>query len=297
MALLDPGDSVFATSVSRGKMHRKSGRLNKLLTALVDVQGHPNDAQKLAYLHKRLHRWSEKNPKELANRGAEVPNLSEEIRARAAQLGVRLIAPGPPPDAFAFVSRVAHELNAFKEYGCGDAFMKTTYDKTTQSYDYSTGFARCIKRSKRAEVEARSRELKGTARGAASPFDSFVSPGEWKARHYAAVCARVRRERAGICVTFAKSAAHILTDGQNDGPIVEIVAYDNHAYVLVNRAGAGQGEAIPTNWTADPNVIIIDPWAASMGHECIYRGRSNYPYGGMLNPLTLVATWDPDAEE
>jgi hypothetical protein len=296
MALLDANNTEFKESVTRTGLHFKSGRLKRLLNALTDVQKNPNDGAKLAYLFKRIHRWKQENPKEFAKRGARVDELLGEIRQRAQQLHVTLVVPsgdGGAPPARAFVERVRPALDAFKQYACADAFLGTPYNKTTNTYDYTKGFAGCIKHSARAEVERRNRELKGTTRGATSPFDSFIKAGAWNAKQYQTICGRVQSEQAGVCVTFAKAAAHILTNGQDDGPLVEIVAYKNHAYVLVNRQGeVGDNGYLPQEWINEPGVIIVDPWAASMGHECIYHGRGGYPFTGMIHPLLLVASWD-----
>jgi hypothetical protein len=302
MALLDTNSRDFQTSVTRSGFHYKTSRLKRLITALEDVQKHPTDRVKLAYLHKRLWRWRHKEPKEYAARNARFDELLREIQGKARTLGVALTVPGAaaaPPEnaAWTFVQRVEGPLNDFKDFACGDAFMYS-YDKNTKSIDYTKGFAACINPSKRDVVKARSDGLKGTTRGAASPFDSHVAAGEWKAKNYEQVCGRVLSERAGICVTFAKSAAHLLTHGQTDGPRVEIVSFKNHVYVLVGRQGGVTDNGyVDADWTAEPDVIIVDPWAASMGFECVYRGFGRYPYKGMANPLLLVASWSPSADE
>jgi len=296
MPLLDRGNEEFSDSVQRNNWHHKSGRLSRLLTALVDLQDNPGDRAKLHYLHKRMWRWWQKNPDETIKRGARWNDLLKEVRATANAGGVHLVVPGDTDGdtaARAFVMGVRPQLDAFKVFACGDAFMNTTIRDGVP--DYQTGFASCINPPKREEVRARSLGLQGTSRGAASPFDSKIDEErQWKSTQFRMIENRVRGDQAGICVTFAKAAGHVLTATRDEGPRVEIVSYDNHVYVLVNRTGdlAG-GWRIPNGWINDPAILIVDPWAASMGYECIYEGYRTYPYKGMVDNLLLVARWGP----
>lgn len=297
MALLDRGNTDFRASVTRTGLHYKTSRLKRLLKALVKVQDNPTDAAKLQYLFKRCHRWRIKEPKEWAARNSRYEELLGEIRTKARTLNLTLVVPGTtePVGAVAFVNRVRAELDTFKTYACADAFMNTTI--TGGVVDYRTGFAGCINPAKRTEVRARYQSIQGTRRGATTPFDSHISRGEWKAKNYEMTYARVSGDQAGVCVTFAKAAAHLLTAGQADGPRVEIVSFKNHVYVLVNRQGGDDDGTVAEGWIHEGGVIIVDPWAAAMGFECIFAGTRHYPYMGMVNPITLVATWPPEDDE
>lgn len=298
MALMDRGNTEFKTSVTRSGLHYKSSRLERLLKALVDVQNNPTNAEKLKYVHKRLWRWRQETPKEFAARGTKFDALLAEITAKARTLRTTLAVPGKTEteggDAVAFVARVKPQLDVFKTYGCGDAYMNSPFDKATNTYNYGRGFATCIKTSERANVEARFNDMKKRpGAGATSAADAMLSPsGTWPAINYRMTYERVTTERAGICTTFGKAAAHILTNGQTTGPSVEVVAYKNHVYLLVNRQGEYTDEgAIPDDWTAEPGIIVIDPWAASLGWPCIFLGFGAYPLKSMVKGLTLVAAW------
>jgi len=107
--------------------------------------------------------------------------------------------------------------------------------------------------------------------------------------NYNMVYQKVTQERAGICTQFAKAAAHVLTSGRANGPRVEIVAFDNHVYVLVGRSGGYKGHLLSSDWVQDAGVVIVDPWAGSLGHPTVYENYASYPLKGMVNPLKIVA--------
>ena len=300
MPLLAANDATFENSVYKYTHLYQSRGLKDLVAAVKDFQMDPKSRGKLLKLHKRLWLWRQANPKEFKNRGRLFDDLLFEIQQRALDLFVTLIVPNvqhPASEAWAFVSRVGPQLEAFKECASADAFLGSTYTKATDEFDYKTGFGACINPGQREAVRARHRALKGTSRGAATPFDSHLSPGEWKATKFLMAYNRVMGESAGICATFAQAAAHILTTGQQTGPRVEIVSFHNHVYVLVNRQGEVDGNTIPPQWMGEPGIVIVDGWAAAMGYESMYVGLNRYPYLGMLNPLILVASWPPLAED
>jgi hypothetical protein len=315
-SLLDPGNQEFRASVTRSNWHYRSGRLKKLLTALEEVQNAGTaTAQQITYLHKRLWRWRQKNPGEFSKRGGLFDRLLGDIQARARTLGVALVVPGSetsaPPrvepvregggssgNAVTFVNRVKRELDDFKEYACGDAFFGAT---KTGPDTYTGGFSGCINKAKFSEVLGRYREMQKAKTGATTPGDAIVLPNadpEWKATVFRMVYERISKERAGICTTFGKAAAHLLTAGRTTGPGVEVVAYRNHVYVLVNRKGDVEEDSrgipkIPDSWIREPDVVIVDPWAAALGWECIYyHGVRGYPLS-MVKGLTLIAAWPP----
>ncbi|MCX6599616.1 MAG: hypothetical protein NTV70_24950 [Acidobacteria bacterium] len=78
-------------SVTRGWPHWKTGRLDKLVTALTAFQTTPAAAE-LKYLYKRLYRWIEKNPNEFHARSRLVGQLAYEIERRAVALGASVMA-------------------------------------------------------------------------------------------------------------------------------------------------------------------------------------------------------------
>jgi hypothetical protein len=99
------------------------------------------------------------------------------------------------------------------------------------------------------------------------------------------VCELVVQARSAVCTTFAMSAGHILSGGKRapEPPAyrVEVVAAPDHCYALVNRAGGevehtGARYVLPSSqW--GPDVIIVDPWAGSLGHPIFYAGPGAYP--------------------
>ena len=296
MPLLAQNDTDFASSVYRSGPHFQSRSLKGLVSAVKKCQDEPDDRASLYELHTRLWEWRQANPKEYKHRGGLFDDLLGEIQTRATQLYVTLVVPNrqhPASDAWAFVNRVRAQLDEFKECASADAYLGSTFMKDKNDYNYAEGFAGCINPSERQAVRARHASLKGTSRGAATPFDSHLSPGEWKATKFRLAYDRVMREKAGICATFAQAAAHVLTTGQTTGPRVEVVSFRNHVYVLVNRSGDVDEDTIPPSWLGDPGVVIVDGWAAAMGYESVYVGLNQYPYVGMLNPLILVASWPP----
>jgi hypothetical protein len=299
MALLDAKNEEFKTSVTRGPLHYKSRRLEKVLTGLLACQQDSTDVDKLKYLLKRLTRWQQENPKEFAVRGSKCDLLRAEINTK-----IRLLGAPPVPHvpivnigAMGWVMEKFNEFEKFKAFASGDAFANTSKLENGEP-DYRTGFASCIHPDRRAEVRKRNLDLQGTARGAATPFDAKKFEGQWPATNFRMAYQRVVREEAGICITFAKAAAHILTENRIGAKRVEVVSYANHAYVLVNRTDPTilPGRKIPDDWVNDSELIIVDLWAAAMGYDSVYAGhRNGYPYG-MVTNLELVATTD-EAEE
>jgi hypothetical protein len=304
MPYLSRGNLDFHTSVTRTGLHYKTTRLKKLLTALVDLQDHPSDKQKIAYLHKRMMRWRMKEPKEFAKRNSKFQELLHELIQAGATHGLALSATaltGTPAvemveehdandaDAWSFVAAQLPHLRKYGEYACADAYHGTTIDKVTGP-NYKMGFARLINKSQRAEVWKRYSEMKERGAGGTMPGDTNFGWSNFRAK---SIHARVHAERAGICTTFAWAAAHDLTFGKTEGPRVEIVAFSNHVFVLVNRQGGLlHGTHIPDDWVREPEVIIVDAWYASLGHECVFRGIGTYGLD-MVTDLQLVASWPP----
>ncbi|WP_182869953.1 hypothetical protein [Stieleria mannarensis] len=101
MPLLSPRDTGFALSVARNKWHFKSRRLCKLLRVLVETQNTPS-ARNLARLQKRIDRWRDKNPKEVAARGTRLAELEGEVAAALAALNAPDLDVPEPPDPIDF---------------------------------------------------------------------------------------------------------------------------------------------------------------------------------------------------
>jgi hypothetical protein len=278
MALLTARNDEFKRSVNLPGFHFKSHRLTKLLNALVDYQQAPN-VLKLQYLSKRLTRWQEENPKELTNRGSKCTALREEIDAQLIADGAAMPAAPPPAlniGALAWVMQKHADLSRYSTYASADALQ----------------FRGNIKEGKENEVLARTRQLTGT-KGGTQPADALPSLAEWPRGPLRSIHSRVEQDQAGVCITFAKAAAHILTRDLKDPPPyrVEIVSWAVHAYVLVNRTGPVEGEKkIPDNWKHQNDLIIVDLWAAAMGYQSSVYETQGYPYQEMMNNLVLVAT-------
>ena len=93
----------------------------------------------------------------------------------------------------------------------------------------------------------------------------------------------LKKAEAGICTTFAWAAAYPLMERMKKESQsrtasllkrIEVVAFTNHIFVIVNRAGAtlAPNERIPSNATWGDGVYQVDVWLASLGHPMIYKG-------------------------
>lgn len=124
---------------------------------------------------------------------------------------------------------------------------------------------------------------------------------QWDAPALLNVHDRVLQERAGVCTTFAKAAAHIMAQANvPNAPKIEIVGYTNHVFVIVGRR---QGEInvtghglftrhnLPHHNQWGLGWVIVDVWAGAMGYpKTTYLHNMGYPFNGMLNPLKLIMT-------
>ena len=101
----------------------------------------------------------------------------------------------------------------------------------------------------------------------------------------------LKKGESGICTTFAWAASYPLIDrimkesrlsAESLLKRVEVVAYTNHIFVIVNRAGAkiARNVTLPSTaeWGAD--VFQVDTWLGSLGHPIIYKGIAawNMPF-------------------
>lgn len=91
--------------------------------------------------------------------------------------------------------------------------------------------------------------------------------------------------KGGVCTTFAATAVHLLlsdTTLMATAPRIEFVSGPKHCLCLVNRAtdkrdivGARKDTIVSCDeWNDD--VVIIDPWAGSMGYHVI-SSKDTYP--------------------
>jgi hypothetical protein len=106
--------------------------------------------------------------------------------------------------------------------------------------------------------------------------------------------------KIGVCTSFAKAAAHILTKDRESGPLVELVSFTGragvaHVYVVVGRNGGyeGTGRKLPppTEWGAQ--TVLVDAWLGAMGHGVIFT-VANFPSNaqGYLRNATAVMIRD-----
>jgi len=298
MAYLSGAGNDFERTIDRGIGHFRSDELARAVTAIHAYITRPS-ADGIQAVRNALAAWRNRHPKEFADRGQPVYGpLKTELASECKRWGVPSEAPGDNLAAAVtstkgtrgWVNAVRPALDKLGSYACADAYLGTTYNKATDKYDYNTGFARCIPVAKRPQVEKLYREMKARGAGTANPGDAMYTPGrDWKPMNYNMVYQKVAQERAGICTQFAKAAAHVLTSGRANGPRVEIVAFDNHVYVLVGRSGGYKGHLLGTDWVQDAGVVIVDPWAGSLGHPTVYENYASYPLKGMVNPLKIVA--------
>jgi hypothetical protein len=319
MALLDRNDTNFRTSVLR-KWHWDSGRLNRLLAALEDFQKHPTSGDKLQYLHKRLWRWRQENPKEFAKRGARFDELLGEIQAKAGRLRVALVVPdagGAGSNAHRVVMAAKPELDRCKDFTSSDA----------------GNFANSINPALKDTVLARSQQHRVKTGMAVSNLRGDTT---WKARHLKDTKDSVYGARAGECTSFAKAGAHILAAQRAPLPRIELVGWEvktkykrpntknlkkgekpakgwqdrpgewiwtnmdvAHVFCIVGREGgyvdprAAKKQLPPyAQWQGDWH--IVDPWAGAMGWSTCYRANNNYPFNGMLSPVYLQMEYEGD---
>ncbi|HEY6514251.1 MAG TPA: hypothetical protein VI032_19900 [Burkholderiaceae bacterium] len=296
MPYLKGAGNDFERAINRGIGHFRSSELDAAVAAIHGYIKSPS-ADNVKNVRDRLAAWERHHPKEYANRGQPIHDaLKAELKKECSRWHVPAepgsIAPAAKSsDPRTWVGEVRQQLDKLGSYACADAYFGCEYDKATDKYNYNTGFARCIPASKRAQVEKLYRDMKKRGAGATTPGDAMYTPGgSWKGHNYGLVYQTVTGARAGICTQFAKAAAHVLTATRPKGPRVEIVAYKNHVYVLVGRSGGySQGHVVPSSWTSDPRLVIVDAWAGSLGNPTVYETYASYPLKGMVNPIVLVA--------
>ena len=194
----------------------------------------------------------------------------------AVLLASPVLASASSGDAYQWVQQKADELKQFSTYACMDA----------------SNFPQCIRPDQReAVLQRRDAQIKMGGRPA-PPYVPLPGNTEWKPallkmRYSSIAGSNDPKTRQAECTNFALLAAHVITDGRPSGPRVEIVAHaagrGSHVFVLVGRVGGHNNGRIPDAW----NAVIVDAWAASLGHPCVYKNRGTFPFPGMTGNLTL----------
>jgi hypothetical protein len=181
-------------------------------------------------------------------------------------------------------------------YACGDSGRFSGVINHVENNDYYY-YWQVLNRAYRAEADSK-RATKAKAAQDSSPGDlsKNMSPSNFVSSAKS-VCAATDEARSGICTTFAWAGAHPLmdrmmkrqskTDRAEDGlKRVEVVAFTNHIFCVVNR----EGDALkindplpqPDEWNED--VIQLDIWMGTLGWPYIYQGVSG-DNAGFLTPL------------
>lgn len=207
----------------------------------------------------------------------------------------------------AFARRNGAQLAEFMGYAPADLLVETKLLPSGEP-DWRTGRAHFAEPSRTAEVLKRYREHAKDIKPAAvdAKLAKLLTPGSaWAAEQYAKVYEEVKKQKAGTFTQFALASAHVLTANQKDGPRVEIVAFKAkgkkeyaHVYVLVGRTGddaTSNNNKIPP-WQSQKEVVIVDGWAAALGHDVAYKGRTDYPFG-LIDDLDVIASWPPKPKE
>lgn len=95
----------------------------------------------------------------------------------------------------------------------------------------------------------------------------------------------------GVCTSFGKAAAYILTNDRDTGPLVEMVSFKGrtgvaHIYVVVGREPIyEEGNKLPSSDQWGKDAVIVDPWLCAMGWGAIFT-VADHPKKGYLNNVT-----------
>jgi hypothetical protein len=233
--------------------------------------------------------WKDAHPAEYQERFADIwPTFHGQMRLEAMHYDPDFIecldetaTPVSLGDAYAWVTHVdtAEGLQQFRTYACLDA----------------TTFKECIRGDQTEDGPVRRRENEWN-QGGFPPFGTnaamaIIPENRWAPGRLRVNYMRIRDQggRGAVCTTFGLLAAHVLTDGRPNGPRVEVVSYPrgtgSHVYVIVGRQGGLTPQnRIPENWDA----VVVDAWAAALGHPCVFASRASFPFQGMTSNLELV---------
>lgn len=196
------------------------------------------------------------------------------------------------------VNQLERSLSCFETYGCSDA----------------PRFPNCIREEKRAEILTRYSSIPDHRLRFEAQANSSATIEQGK--HYEdsrinKIANLVDKATAGCCTTLAISATNKLLkliDNELPGHRIEMVSSSHgmgsHCFILFDRAGAGDqdlvgikdeaGIAYPNTENWGRGVLIIDPWAQSLGHGRGVYTLHNYPFDYYLT--NLAQTYDSNVD-
>lgn len=163
-----------------------------------------------------------------------------------------------------------NQLNSMVRFGA----LNVTYFATTPPA------ARLTEIKNRSWAILQDPDLEQSIAKASAPVQFKCGPIQFKEMAEGVLAAR-----GGVCTTFAATAVHLLlNDGalMSTNPRIEFVSGPKHCLCLVNRASdpkdviADRCDTIVSCGAWNDDVVIIDPWAASMGYHAI-SSKTTYP--------------------
>jgi hypothetical protein len=179
----------------------------------------------------------------------------------------------------AWIDAVKSQLDAFKTMAVLDA----------QAYSGD------INPPRKNEVLARAKKFDAGGAVGSTMGDAFLlasADRSWNADSLASVHKTVTAHGRGVCTSFARAAAHVLTDGRARGPRVELVSYQNptrshvaHVFVIVGRQGGAAQVSQTGTW--GNAAWIVDAWIGAMGYDVVYD-VATFPKPGYLQNLTVL---------
>jgi len=200
----------------------------------------------------------------------------------------------PPPvvvvatggDALTFVNSVKNKLEACKLYACNDVGT----------------FPQCVNKALSKSEQERIKSAQPKPVGM-----PILTDGSWNGPALKQAYDAVVSNEAGECTNYAYYAGHILGQATSKPkPRLEIVSWEGkgrakHLFVIVGRKGATTMGSLPpvSQWNDD--CVIVDCWALTLGHQCVYS-KHNYCFQGMMFPAkvnmdsTRVATGPINAQ-
>lgn len=194
-----------------------------------------------------------------------------------------------PPDSH-IIDQLENALSCFTTYGCSDA----------------PRFPHCINENKREEILSHYKSI--PPHKLLSEAGANCSAAIARGHHYSdylinKLSKLIDRAKSGCCTTLAISATNKLLkliDEALPGHRVEMVTsadgMGSHCYIIFDRTGFGDsgltgiegedGKSYPTISDWGNQVLIIDPWAQSLGHGNGVYTLETYPFMHYLSNLT-----------
>ncbi|HKY69890.1 MAG TPA: hypothetical protein VJ205_03245, partial [Gammaproteobacteria bacterium] len=168
-------------------------------------------------------------------------------------------------------ARVLNEFcRSYSEYVCSDALT----------------FRGCIYPQKKDEILKRTQVYLKSGKGLLNEASVLLgSQPNRLTKQYSALQIKntakiIDQLRAGCCTTLALSAANKMMQAYPSEK-TEIVVHNrgrgSHCFVIVNRK---EGSNLNDITTWGPDVLVVDPWVASLGH-----GNSVFHYDQLLFPI------------